>query len=272
MPIDDIPQNLQLLCGYARSVSEVCRKAGLNRQQFNRYLTGESRPSLRTIRTLCDFFGLDDHELLLGQAEFRALIKLRPVRLGANQDPARQLLEELRPRLDGNIRNAEKYLGFYFAYYRSSRHPQFIYRNLVQIGDRDGTLVSKQINRLSGANTGLPRSLKYTGIVYGVGDRIMITEREQRVGNSVWHTALFATDYDRPSTLVGLLIGVSPEAAHQIVCHRTIWEYLGKDVVLKDCLRASGRHSIDAPEISSYVVHCTSNDAGEASGFLQPRF
>lgn len=272
MPVEDIPQNLRLLCSYARSVSEVCRRSGINRQQFNRYLTGESRPSLKTVRRLCDFFGLDDHELFLGQGEFRQLIKVRPVRPGANRDPTREFLDALQPRVDGHIRDAYKYLGFYFSYFRSSRHPEFIYRNLVQIREDDGALVSKQVNRLSGDNVGLPHWLRFTGIVYGAGDRIVVTEREPRAGNSIWHTVLFTTDYDRPSHLVGLLLGVTPEVAHQIICYRTIWEYLGPSVQLKECLRRCGRLPATEPGISSYVLHCTSNDAGDASGILQPRF
>jgi transcriptional regulator with XRE-family HTH domain len=270
--VDDIPKNLRLLCSYARSVSEVCRRSGINRQQFNRYLTGESRPSLRTVRRLCDFFGLEDFELFLGHAEFRELIRLRPVRLGGNRDAARQFLDALRPRLDGNIKDAGKYLGFYFTYFQSSRHPGTIYRNLVQIRDHDGALMSKQINRLSGENVGLPRWLRFTGIVYGVGDRIIVTEREPRAGNSIWHTVLFTTDYDRPSHLVGLLLGVTPEVAHQIICYRTIWEYLGPKIHIKESLKRCGRHPIEGAGISAYVLRCTANDAGDEGGFLQPRF
>tara|TARA_R110002020_G_scaffold77450_11_gene195503 strand:- start:1537 stop:1731 length:195 start_codon:yes stop_codon:yes gene_type:complete len=48
-----------LLCSYAHSITEVCEKLSINRQQFHRYLNGQSRPSHRNLRNICDFFGVD---------------------------------------------------------------------------------------------------------------------------------------------------------------------------------------------------------------------
>ena len=54
----DFSANLNLLCSYQRSIAEVCRKLKLNRQQFNRYLNGQSRPSRHNMRRICDYFGV----------------------------------------------------------------------------------------------------------------------------------------------------------------------------------------------------------------------
>ena len=37
-------ENLRLLCSHYASVAEVCRRIGMNRQQFNKYLSGASTP------------------------------------------------------------------------------------------------------------------------------------------------------------------------------------------------------------------------------------
>lgn len=42
----DLPANLKALCSYHKSIAEVCRQLGMNRSQFNRYLSGETFPSL----------------------------------------------------------------------------------------------------------------------------------------------------------------------------------------------------------------------------------
>lgn len=57
-------QNLRELCrGYA-SVSGLCRELGINRTQFNRYMTGESFPRPDVLHRICEFFGLDARILL----------------------------------------------------------------------------------------------------------------------------------------------------------------------------------------------------------------
>ena len=55
MAIEESCGELRLLCSYGRSTSDVCRRAGINRQQFNKYLNGHARPSLPTLRRLADF-------------------------------------------------------------------------------------------------------------------------------------------------------------------------------------------------------------------------
>ena len=42
--IDAFTVNLRAACATRRSISEVCREIGINRQQFNRYISGEARP------------------------------------------------------------------------------------------------------------------------------------------------------------------------------------------------------------------------------------
>ena len=57
-------------CDHYRSVSEVCRRLRLNRQQFNRYLAGSTAPSRHNHRRISDFFGLEEHELLMPHEAF----------------------------------------------------------------------------------------------------------------------------------------------------------------------------------------------------------
>ena len=72
--------NLKLACSYYPSVSEVSRKVGINRQQFMRYLAGESFPSRHNLRKLCDLFGVDEYELLMPIHQFRNLLRLKKER------------------------------------------------------------------------------------------------------------------------------------------------------------------------------------------------
>lgn len=56
--------NLRQLSGQFRSVAGLCRELGINRTQFNRYLSGESFPRPDVLHRICSFFGVDARILL----------------------------------------------------------------------------------------------------------------------------------------------------------------------------------------------------------------
>lgn len=66
--------NLRHICGQRGSISHICRKIQINRQQFNKYLAGRHLPSSANIRVIADHFGLDPDLLFAPSEEFRSLI------------------------------------------------------------------------------------------------------------------------------------------------------------------------------------------------------
>ena len=57
-------ENLRILTSGQRSVSELCRELGVNRTQFNRYLSGQASPRPEVLNRICDYFGVDARVLL----------------------------------------------------------------------------------------------------------------------------------------------------------------------------------------------------------------
>lgn len=66
--------NLRYLCDQRGSISLICRKMRINRQQFNKYLSGKHVPSSANVRAIADHFGLSADVLFSPHAEFRSLI------------------------------------------------------------------------------------------------------------------------------------------------------------------------------------------------------
>ncbi|MCW9042336.1 MAG: helix-turn-helix domain-containing protein [Pseudopelagicola sp.] len=56
--------NLRVLADTYPSVSQLCRELGINRTQFNRYLSGESFPRPDVLHRICGFFDVDARILL----------------------------------------------------------------------------------------------------------------------------------------------------------------------------------------------------------------
>lgn len=57
-------ENLRTLSADYPSVAGLCRDLGINRTQFNRYLSGESFPRPDVLHRICQFFGTDARILL----------------------------------------------------------------------------------------------------------------------------------------------------------------------------------------------------------------
>lgn len=62
-------QNLRHLSAAYPSVAGLCRDLGINRTQFNRYLSGESFPRPDVLHQICNFFDVDARILLEPVAE-----------------------------------------------------------------------------------------------------------------------------------------------------------------------------------------------------------
>ena len=59
----NLAENLRRLCVERGSINAACRGMGINRQQFDRYLTMQSTPSPTTLKKLCKYFGVEEQEL-----------------------------------------------------------------------------------------------------------------------------------------------------------------------------------------------------------------
>ncbi len=272
MGIEHLPENLRLLCSYGKSTSEICRRAGFNRQQLNKYLNGHARPSLSSLRRLCDFFGVDDHEILLSSEEFRDLIRLRPPRLHADKTRLEFVLEKLISAPTTNQSVLEEHEGYYHTYTYPEPGRALFLRSLSRIYKEDGHWLSKSIERHLDAHFLLPSTLKYNGIVVEGFGRIAVYEREQGVGHSLFATFLYASDRAAPSFLSGLTSGFAPEGSHDVHCLRTVWQYLGKSPDLRFALRKCGAVDLSQETLPDFVIGGTDNRMSEGEAVFTPRF
>ena len=56
-------ENLRRHCNRFESIAAFCRKSGINRQQFNRYLSGQNLPNPRSLSRICATLGVTETSL-----------------------------------------------------------------------------------------------------------------------------------------------------------------------------------------------------------------
>ena len=238
MPSDPFRTNLTYACSLFPSVAEVCRRIGINRQQFNKYLSGQMRPSRRNMRRICDFFGVTEWEMLLEEDRFRDLISVRrvPVRNEEMTAPLHHIEALYRESAD-----MQRYLGYYYRYFYSFGRPGKITRSLAAISDSGGRYFWKNIEIArdevigSGHNTS-----KYTGAAFYLGERIYILEYESLMRTSITALTLYPSYKNRLDYLIGVQTGGPTRRGRRPAASLVLLEYLGRHVDLRRAMRKLG--------------------------------
>jgi transcriptional regulator with XRE-family HTH domain len=258
-------RNLELLCSYYSSVSEVCRRLGINRQQFNKYLAGRAMPSRHNLRRICDFFGVEEAEILLPSRRFADIIELRPQRRRTTADHATHIdhLEALR-QIGGNRLDA--YLGYYYRYFYSYGFPGMIVKSLFGLFHKGDIYYSKNLGILSEKPTERRHAVrfKYLGLPLLVNDRIFLLEYESVLRDIVSETILYPA-YRRIDLLLGVQCTLAGRRSREPAAGKVVFEFLGRDIQIRRALRSCGlfRHDGDevAPAIKARLDNHIADDA-----------
>ena len=224
----DYRMNLQFCCDHYRSVSEVCRRLAINRQQFNRYLVGSAIPSRHNHKLITDFFGLEDGELFTKHTTFAASFKRRM----DTQDAL-----AVRPRLSSLLRaisspgtaELSAYQGFYFKYFYTYLGGKRIKRELAHWHYDKDVLVSSVKQRYLGEDEredAALRCITYRGVVGHLGDRLIVVDHHRGTSREV-STMLLYPKGRLLKRLNGMTFGVSHGSARSIAAARVFMDFLG---------------------------------------------
>ncbi|MFT5658970.1 MAG: hypothetical protein ACI9KN_002251 [Gammaproteobacteria bacterium] len=215
----------------------------MNRQQFNKYLSGQVYPSKHNLGRICHFFKLTEDQLCLNPTEFSQLTSS----LSSSEDS--QMSGHIDRAIEGLPVDTEalsRYEGYYYSHFHASGFPGSIIRALVRIYRHKDRFYSKAVEHLWDKN--LPdakhQRFKYKGVVLYVGGRIFITEYEILTKQSICHTILFPSYRNVVDRISGLTCGVGSMNSHMPSSTRVEMQFLGKQVDLREAL--NGCTLIDA--------------------------
>lgn len=252
--IDHLANNLRLLCSHYRSIAEVCRKLEINRAQFNKYLSGQSRPTPYNLRRIGDFFGVEDYELLLPGETFAELLGARaPGHTTVRSDPLVELLRPLRQQ-SGDLR---RYCGYYFEYANCMSVPGYVLLSLVRLWQEgDSFLFERQERqeRSAGSERGEDKArCRYLGVAFALQDRLFLIDYESLTLNEISQTILIPSYKSRISRLNGLKTGVSSGDRRNPACTRVVWEFLGNEINRIHAYRQVRLYAPDDPRLDEDV-------------------
>jgi len=251
---DHFAINLKLACSHYRSISEVCRQLSINRAQFNKYLSGQSRPTAYNLKRIGDFFGVEDYELGLPAEQFARLIGARTQeqRVGPQDDPISELFRPLHKEA-GNL---SRYCGYYFEYSNCMSVPGSILVSLVHLWEERGSFLferQERQERSSGLDQHAEVRCRYLGAAFQLQDRMFLIDYESLTFNEMSQTILIPSFKSRISRLNGLKTGVSSGDRRNPACTRVVWEYLGEEINRINAYRQIKLYRPDDPRIDDDI-------------------
>ena len=263
---ENFSANLSLLCSYRPSIAETCRKIGLNRPQFNKYLSGQTFPSRHNMRRICDFFGVTDSEILMESPQFEQMIIVRRTPDMMNDlDLPLQYLD----RIYRESQSLEKYVGFYYRYFFSFGNKGLITRSLASIHQRKDKYYWKNIEVLRDPDSGKILGLnKYEGAVFYLTDRIYVMEFETLGVRSITQMTLYPSHRHRLDRLLGIQTGGPTRRGRKPGASKVALDFLGQRVDLRKALARTGFFHPDAEGISGKLVEQITNTIADDSCVL----
>jgi transcriptional regulator with XRE-family HTH domain len=257
MSADPLPENLGYLCGFYRSIAEVCRRLQINRQQFNKYLAGQTWPSRRNMRRICDFFGVTEAELLMEHSRFVEIVGLRrrPLADAALAGPLSHI-----ERLYQHSGDLHRYIGYYFRYFYSFGYAGQIIKCLLRIYEKDGKIYWKAVERIRSIDAKYGAKIsKYSGALFLLGDRIFALEYETLMSNSITQVILYPSYHNRVTYLLGVQTGAPLARGRKPAASIVLLEALGGGVDLRRALASCGLFEESDPAIDPTIRSLIAN-------------
>lgn len=184
---ETLAANLRTLCDRHGSVAAVCRKINVNRQQFNKYLSGTHVPSAPNLRIIANYFGVSVPILFSDPDEFRNLVDGNFFHAMAT---ARQLPEFSRfvssIIVESDVQDSE-IVGVYDRYQYSSIYRGFILRSALCIYRNKEFLQHYYVERFPSFDKPNKTEyvFKYYGFCFPVADRLFTIDFEGIQGNEL---------------------------------------------------------------------------------------
>jgi transcriptional regulator with XRE-family HTH domain len=135
-PHRNFAMNLLALVNRKSSIAAVCRELEMNRQQFNKYLSGNALPSPPTLDRICRYFKVDPETMFHNPPAFRGRPPLPEPEAGQVGLPS-DLLKSIG-QIGAAMKGADMLEGCYLLYYPWPRDMTYCARSAMIVRRIEG--------------------------------------------------------------------------------------------------------------------------------------
>jgi len=250
LPSKNLGANLKFLCQQRGSISGICRALDLNRQQFNKYLSGQTLPNPATLRKICAYFGVTEESLLQNPAMVRVSLgdhaAVAKARTG-DSAPIFKLLEDIM-----STKTTSLAPGYYFAYYPWTRDPDKAIRSLVFVDRKDGYTLFRRYTSLRepGTTSKYFHIGRYRGVVIEEQSTLFFLARNRTGFRDISLMSFQKIMPNSNSLMVGVALVMAPWGP---MSSRVTMEFVGANLAFREALSRCCILELDSKDIDPIV-------------------
>ena len=252
-------ENIRRLVRARGNISQVCRRLGINRQQFNKYLTGQHLPSQRNLNQICAFFGVSFTELISPDMQVPETLHPSEYLQGYKAFSSLGMIQDLIGRSDR--RRLRQFEGVYEKYHYSSIYRGDIVRAVTQIGPYEDIYVYSNLERFP--NKDDPKKhdyvFKYHGIVFLIDERLFMMDIERIQKNELTFSIYTPIARNPVRFFFGVTSGVASNLYREPYSSRSVLDFRGAVPSTKNALRRATVVTPDDPSIPAEALEYLNN-------------
>src|ERR1700722_1070697 len=231
--------NLRYISDRRGSISTVCRSIGINRQQFNKYLSGTHLPTPTNIKRFAHYFGLT-HDLLCGSHDILVtLVEGNYFRLWDTLRGQPQVTRFLETVTTTRRTDIDELVGVYDRYQYSSIYEDQILRSAFCIY-MDGDLMNHYyIERFprQGSRSKAEFVFKYHGFAFSIDGRIFTVDFEGTQRNEMTFGIYSFVKRSSKRFILGIASGIAANMLRQPYATRVALSFKHAGLITRDDLR-----------------------------------
>lgn len=232
--IKNLTENLGTLVDSFDSVADFCRKLGINRQQFNKYLAGQHVPSQKILLKISRYFSMEPDQLFMLPAEFTKFYEGLDYEIPIELRELPKFMQFL-PLALSSVNALKPFFGVYYRYHNSSIYKGRILKSVTYIYEHNSIAQYVTIERfpkLDGSGK-IGYTFTYHGFCFLFGDRIFMIDFEGDQKNEMTFSTLVPQYRNPLRFLYGIVSGIAATTFRQPFSTKMILEFAGREKISK---------------------------------------
>jgi transcriptional regulator with XRE-family HTH domain len=252
-PYTDFAKNLRVMAEKKGPIALVCRELGMNRQQFNKYLSGTSLPAQATLEKIATYFGVDQRAMFnhfesqLGKI---GLEDVKPLLMLGQIDTS--IADRIVQTLSGSVQTQLKE-GCYIIYYPWLPAPTDIVRAVMVVFKVGKITCFRRYTRfaMKGQSSAQSARGQHEGIVIEQNGRTFLLGKNIQGFGELSLQSFGASTVADFSIMSGLALVITPWA--EPLATRVTIDYFGSKESFRRALKFCGVVSGATSDISETI-------------------
>ena len=263
-------ENLRALCLKRGTIAVVCRDLGINRQQFNKYLSGASLPNAATLSKLSQYFDVDQFQFFHSSGGLNEAIgdatHAGPCQfLLNNANVVRHLNKAASQSMNVPLQD-----GCYHLYYPWMLDPALLVRSVVVIFRNNGLTYFRRYTRLQTAHAkklrNYPKGCHEGLIIHHDGNICFLGRNSIGVGEISLQSFAFE-NFVVENAITGLGLVVTPWGEYCSI--RATISYFGPLETFRQALKLAMIGPVQKESVPPFIRHTVSTPLTSSMPYMR---